>query len=137
MAWTEMSAKDRKGIRQFGTALAVILLVVSGIRALRHHDPHLEALGAIGAGLAALAWIVPVALLPVYRAWMLLAQGLLWINTRILLGLVFFLMVTPLGLLMRLFGRDPMERRFDRRAATYWSKREPLPKDPARFRRQY
>jgi hypothetical protein len=132
-----MAPKDRKGIRQFGTGVPVILLVVAGIRALLHHDPHLGTLGAIAAAVAALAWIVPVALLPVYRAWMLLAEGLLWINTRILLALVFYGMVTPTGLLMRLFGRDPMERRFDRRAATYWSKREPLPKDPARFRRQY
>ena len=137
MGWTELTPKDRRDIRQFGTGVAIILLVVSGIRALRHHDPHLAALGGIAAVAAGLAWLAPVAMLPVFRVWMLLARGLLWINTRILLGLVFYLVVTPLGLMMRLFGNDPMERRFDRKAATYWVRREPLPKDPARFRRQY
>ncbi len=132
-----MTPKDRRDIRQFGTGVAVILAVVIGIRALRHHDPHVVTLGAIALAAAALAWTVPVVLLPLFRLWMLLASGLLWVNTRILLGLVFYVMLTPLGLVSRLFGQDPLERRFDRNASTYWARRAPLSKDPARFRRQY
>jgi len=137
MSWIDLRPGDRRQIREFGTGLAVILLAVSGVRALRGHDPRIFGLG-VAAGVALLlAWGAPRLMLPVFRAWMLLARGLLWVNTRLLLGIVFFLLVTPMGLLARLFRRDPMERRFDASAPTYWSRRPPLPKDPERYRHQY
>ena len=58
---------------------------------------------------------------------MRLAEVLAWINTRILLSVVFFGMVTPMGLVMRWLGRDPMRRGFDRGAATYRVNRQPRP----------
>jgi hypothetical protein len=50
---------------------------------------------------------------------MVFGCGLGWINTRILLGAVFFLMVVPMGVVMRLAGRDPMARTFDPALDTY------------------
>ena len=46
-----------------------------------------------------------------------------WINTRLILGIFFYLILTPVGLIMRLFGRDPLHRKLDRKATTYWEKR--------------
>lgn len=61
--------------------------------------------------LAALGLAYPKALAPVYRLWMKFGHIMGVINSRILLGLVFFLMITPLGAGMRLFGWDPIRRR--------------------------
>ena len=56
-----------------------------------------------------------------------LGEVLAWINTRIILGVVFYGVVTPLGLLMRLFSRDPMRRQFDRAGESYRIPRVPRP----------
>ena len=63
---------------------------------------------------------------PIYTGWMRFAFVLGWINTRLILGLFFYLILTPVGLFMRLIGRDALHRKFDPKANTYWVKREPM-----------
>ncbi len=86
-------------------------------------------LSALLAGFG-LAW--PAALHYPYRGWMTLGHALGWINSRILLSLVFYLVVTPMGAIMRLFGHDPMRRSFDPQAPSYRVPREPRPGDHMR-----
>ena len=68
--------------------------------------------------LVIMALAVPASLRPVYKVWMHFASILGWVNTRIILGLIFFLMFLPLGLIMRLFN-DPMRRNMDKSIETY------------------
>jgi hypothetical protein len=68
--------------------------------------------------LAAMALIYPRSLGPVYTVWMRFADVLGWINTRIILGVIFFLIFFPFGMLMRLFN-DPMRRKMDPSADSY------------------
>ena len=68
--------------------------------------------------LAAMALIYPRSLGPVYSVWMRFADVLGWINTRIILGVIFFLIFFPFGMLMRLFN-DPMRRKMDPSADSY------------------
>jgi hypothetical protein len=65
-----------------------------------------------------MALLLPASLGPVYRVWMRFADVLGWINTRIILGLVFFAVFFPIGLIMRLFN-DPMRRKMDQAIDTY------------------
>lgn len=67
--------------------------------------------------LLAIAW--PAALAEVHKCWMHFGRVLEWINTRIILGVVFFLIFTPLGLMMRMVGKDTLNKRWDSRLATY------------------
>lgn len=71
---------------------------------------------AVVLSLAALA--VPDGLRPIYRVWMRFAEILGWINTRIILGLIFYVIFVPFGFLMRLV-RDPMRRKLDQHADSY------------------
>lgn len=71
-----------------------------------------------------------------YKAWMKFAHALGWVNTRIILSIVYFLIFTPLALIFRLIGKDPMERRFDE-AGSYWVKREAKEFRPEDYRRQF
>jgi len=73
----------------------------------------------------ALAW--PRSLTQVYRLWMTVGEVLGWINTRIILGVIFYLLFTPLGLLMRLRGRNPMRRTLTPEAESYRVVRQPRP----------
>jgi hypothetical protein len=82
---------------------------------------------ALFVALALPALVAPTILTPAYRAWMKLAEVLAWINTRLLLGLVFYGVVTPIGFVMRMLGRDPMHRQLDRQAESYRVRCTPRP----------
>jgi hypothetical protein len=71
------------------------------------------------------------------RWWMGLAAFLGRVVTPLVMGLIYFGLVTPLGLLMRLSGKDPMQRRFDPTASSYWIEREPKGPDPTTMERQF
>lgn len=61
----------------------------------------------------------PDLLRPVYRLWMAIGEILGWINSRILLGIVFFAIIFPISLITHLFGYDPMAKRFDPKSKSY------------------
>ena len=63
--------------------------------------------------------VAPQVLKPVFRAWTALGWVLGWINSRIIMSVVFYVIVTPTGVIMRLFGSDPMGRKFDPSCASY------------------
>jgi hypothetical protein len=67
--------------------------------------------------------VLPGALRPVYSFWMGLAHILGWINTRVILSILFYIVLAPVSLVMRLFGRDVLQKRFDRSRTTYWHER--------------
>jgi hypothetical protein len=72
----------------------------------------------------------------VFLGWMWAAFPIGWTVSHLLLGAIYYLVITPIGLAMRLLGRDPMLRRFDRNATSYWSpRRENV--DPASYFRQF
>lgn len=85
---------------------------------------------------AAVALLRPAWLGPIHRAWMVFAHGLGWLNSRLILGLTFFLIITPIGILLRLFGRDPLCRRFDPRSVSYRNPRAHAP-EPAEMERPF
>lgn len=79
----------------------------------------------VGLGLVFGAWglIWPAGLKPVYKAWMSLAVVLGWFMSRLLLGVVFYLAVTPIGLIMRLVGKDVLDLKM-RDRDSYWHLRD-------------
>jgi len=95
--------------------------------------PYLYSASAFFAFFAAVA---PMALLPLFRLWVRFAMFLGWLNTRLILGLVFYLMITPLGLIIRLAGTDLLDEKIDKKAESYWKKRPPAP-GPARYEKSY
>jgi hypothetical protein len=80
-----------------------------------------------------LAW--PRSLTHVYRLWMRVGEVLGWINTRLILGAIFYLLFTPLGLYMRLRGQDPMRRTLAPEAESYRVERQSRP--AAHMRHQF
>lgn len=114
----------RRAITSFAMIVSTALLVIALYQRWRGAKPWVVVtLISIAAVLSVLSVVAPSLLRPVYRGWMRFGEVLGWINTRIILTLVFFLVVTPIGLLMRLFGRSPMEPA--RRGGSYWSDVEP------------
>lgn len=103
---------------------------------LRWRTPWSLALLLIATSLLTLALLAPRVSAPIERRLAHFGQLFAIAFTWLVLGLLFFLLFTPVRLLLALFRRDPLQRRPDPRRASYW---EPLPPAPApeRFNRQY
>ena len=80
--------------------------------------------------------LFPSALRPIQRGWMAFAVALGHFNTRVILTVLFYLVLTPVGFVMRLF-RDPLDRSLADRNASQWIKRELQPVEPSRYERQF
>jgi len=126
----------KKNVRNFGFLFGGIFLAAAVYMFFRGNGAWVWAgLGALlfGAGGAALYPLMK----PVYTAWMLFAFALGWVNTRVLLGVFFYLVMTPLGLFLRLSGKDLLDEKIDRNAASYWIKRKRTPFDRNRLERMF
>ena len=73
----------------------------------------------VGAVVAAWALLHPASLYLLQRPWMIFADVAGWVNTRIILVLLFYGLILPIGFIMRLFGYDPMQRKIDRQCQSY------------------
>ncbi len=105
---------DRAGLRRFGLTTGAIIAGLFGLALpllLGHRLPLWP--WVIFAVLGTAALLIPETLGPVYRVWMKFGALLGAINSRIILAIFFFLVIFPAGLLRRLFGGDPLRRRFD------------------------
>lgn len=111
---------DRKGLREFGLITGGILVALFGLFfpwALARPIPYWP--WVVAGVLALWALAAPVSLRPAYRAWMRLALLLSRITTPVIMALVYFLVITPVALIQRSMGRDPMARRFDPNRQSY------------------
>ena len=127
--------RETKQLQSFG-------LIVGGIFALigiwpiiwRGQPPRLWSL-ILGGLLVGLALVWPRSLTQVYRLWMTVGEVLGWINTRIILGVLFYVLFTPMGLFMRLRGKDPMRRTLAPEVESYRVVRQP--RSPAHMMHQF
>ena len=90
----------------------------------------------LGSALILLGMVWPRALIYPNKAWMKLAEMLSFVMTRLILGVVFFLIVTPIGVIKRLFGWDPLSRRRGR-SASYWTTYSERQRDPRHYEKMY
>ncbi|MBD3267993.1 sxtJ [bacterium] len=128
-----------KDLRKFGIMMAIILTVISLITLWRGHMAATYVLWAI-AGVVFLlpALLLPSSLRPIFGVWMKFAFALGWFNSRVILSLTFFLLFTPISLVQKIIGRDPMDRKFpDPTKSTYWHDRSREQTDPKHFQRQF
>ena len=117
---------DRQSLKKFGITMGIAFIVISLLIFIRHRHSPLPAL-IISAIFFISAVFVPPALKPVYIVWMRLAYVLSWINTRLILVVIFYLIFTPFALILRLLKKDPLDRKIDKTKESYWIKKEDRP----------
>lgn len=131
----QLKTADRD-LRKFGLMVGGVFAVL-GLLFLWRHKAHWPYFLWPGAALIGFGAILPRALKYVYIAWMSVAFVLGFIISHIILGLFFFFVITPIGLLARLFGQDFLSLKLDAKAKSYWLPREPKSKSPADYERQF
>jgi hypothetical protein len=109
--------------RRFGLTVGAAFLVLAAIAWWRGRMPGLIAFGSLGGLLVLAGLAIPGKLGPIYRSWMGLAALLSKVTTPIFMGIVYFLMLTPLGVVLRLLGRHPLGR--PNSTNSVWVSREP------------
>lgn len=138
MQWSDISfhPSDRT-LRQF----VGLCLLCTGLIALRRFcfqearaSDFALVMAAAGVGIAGL-W-KPQSIRPIYVGWMIVVFPVGWLVSRLLLAGVFYLLLTPIGLLFRLCGRDPLTIRFPTNETTYWTAK-PAPRGPRSYFRQF
>ena len=114
---------DKKDLRSFGVMIGIIFLLIAGFLFYKEKESFqifLYVAGAfIGFGL-----IIPIILKPIYIVWMTFAVVLGWFMTRFILSLLFYVIITPIGVVLRIFGKDFLEIKKQSVQGSYWNQRD-------------
>jgi ABC-type uncharacterized transport system permease subunit len=122
MSHNEIPELDTKGLRQFGLMLGGILAVVFGLLLPWTWElDNLPNVSWIGAGAVVIGWalIAPDSMRGLYNGWMRVALAIGNVINTIILAIVYFIVITPMGVIMRLIGKDPMRRTLDGNVTSY------------------
>ena len=111
---------DNKAIRDFGILIGIILLIIAGILFYKERESY-ELIIFFGIAFIGLGLGKPIILKPFYLVWMNFAVVLGWLMTRLILGLLFFVVVSPIGLISRLFGKEFLELKNSSLNSSYWN----------------
>ena len=116
----------RRDLRWFGVLLPFFFAIVGALVWQRTGVVSLAAvLWAVGGAISTSFALWPASRRRIYVGWMYAVYPIGWTVSHLLLGIVYFLVMTPIGLTMRVLRLDPMARRFDRAASSYWVHRYP------------
>ena len=120
--------------RGFGLTLGAVGALVTAHALWRGRGALAIGAGVLAVALLGAALVVPAVLRGPRRAWMGLAHALGWVNTRILLSVVFLLVLTPVGVALRLLGWDPLRRR---PVGPGWTPYPERRRDPRHYEKMY
>ena len=127
----------RKELLWFGPLFAVFVGII-GILLIQKWAAYQAAWWLWGAAavIIVIYYLLPPVRRPLYRSWIYAVVPIGWVVSHLLLAVIYYFLLTPIGLLMRLFNYDPLKRRLDRSQVTYWIAREKH-HDPASYFKQY
>ena len=111
---------EKSDLRNFGIIVGIILLIISGFLFWKEKESF-QIFLAIGITLFFTAIAIPFVLKPVYWIWMIFGIILGWFMTRVILSLLFYVVFTPIGLILRFFGKQFLELRWDNSKESYWN----------------
>jgi len=122
-----------KELRQFGLLVGGVFSIIGLWPMFLRGEPLRLWAVVLGSLLILSGSLVPTWLAPVHRGWMWVGHVLGWINTRIILGVIFYGLITPIGIAFRMLGKDTMRQSFSDTSSTYRVNRQPRPRAHMKF----
>jgi len=141
-----LAETTKKDYRIFGMVLGTLFMFIWVVRVWIRGEviadsftvhPVVSTLGCLGLTLFVLGLLIPAALKYPYIPFFYLGRTVAWLNTVLLLFLSYVLVIVPTGLFLKVFKKDPMNRKLDPDAASYWSPREDRKKKSIISERQF
>ncbi len=129
---------SRRELRQFGGIMLVGCAVVGAVLRWYGHPSAAAVVWAIGTIVGVLGLIIPPAAKPVYLFLSLVSWPVGWVMSYVILGIVYYIVITGTGMVFRLLGRDPLQLNRDPSATTYWKPKVlPRPEEKQRYFSQF
>lgn len=121
--------------RRFGLLVGAAFVVLGGVARWRGHPTTSLVFWTLGGALLAGGLLIPGRLGPIHRGWMALALAISKVTTPIVMGIIYFVVITPAGVLLRWFGHRPLTH--GSAAATAWVARSSGPSGRGDMKRQF
>lgn len=127
---------SKKELREFALTVGSVLAIFGALAWWRHKGFYPFFIGG-GLGLIAAGFLIPSVLKPIQKLWMGLALVMGAVMSRVILSILFYLVLTPLGLAARLAGKQFLDLKFKEAKTSYWIERPRLKKVPADYEKQF
>ncbi|MBL7157983.1 MAG: hypothetical protein ISS91_00520 [Candidatus Omnitrophica bacterium] len=127
---------EKKHLREFGLTIGIILCFLGGIGLWRGKEiyPYFFTVGGI---FIVTGVFIPFILKPLQKAWMGFSIILGFFVSRIIMTILFYFVLTPIGIIMRLLGKDLLDQKIDKNKVSYWHQRDAKQKDAKSYENQY
>ena len=126
----------QKELKKFGYSVGGVLLII-GIVSYFLGGKFSIYFTSIGLFLAVLGLSLPEVLLPLQKLWMAFDVILGFIMTRVILSILFYIVITPIGFVARIFGKDFLDEKIDKTKSSYWNYREKKEYDKTSTEQQF
>tara|TARA_B100000029_G_scaffold122581_1_gene115923 strand:+ start:82 stop:486 length:405 start_codon:yes stop_codon:yes gene_type:complete len=126
-----------KQLRQFGLLMAGVFSFFGAVFIYKKWIIAAWILGVLMMFFLGMGLTVPMGLLPIHRKWMRFAEVVGNFNAKVILGLAYFLVFTPIRIISSVFREDPLRRKFELDKKSYWLDCEPRDSDPKRYEKQF
>ena len=114
---------SKKDLRNFGITIGIVLLLIAGFLFFKEKELFQTFLYIAGA-FVVIGLILPTILKPIYLIWMTFAVIIGWIMTRVILSLFYYTIITSIGVIMRTFGKDFIDKTKVIYTDSYWNQRD-------------
>jgi hypothetical protein len=128
--------ESKNDLKKFGLTVGTVLLLI-GALLFYFTKPSAIYFAGIGGFLILSGLIAPTILKPLNKAWMSLAIVLGFVMTRVILSILYFLILTPIGLIAKVFGKKFLDLKIDKNKTSYWEIREKRSFSPEEYERQF
>jgi len=126
-----------KKLKQFGKGGAVFFIILGALLAMKGSTKASFFFFAFSAFLFTGGFLMPKVLYPVYIVITKVGHVIGWINTRIILLLIYYVIVTPIGVFMKILGKDNIKKKIKKDLASYWEEKDFVISDIEKLEKQY
>jgi len=128
--------EEKTDLRKFGVTVGIVILLISAALYLLDKDSFIY-FGIIGILLLLFGIILPNLLKPLNKVWMTLAIILGWFMSRVILFILYYVIITPIGFFLKLIGKDFLHLKIDKNSQSYWEIRKKKITEQIDYERQF
>ncbi len=128
--------EEKTDLRKFGVTVGIVILLISASLYFLDKDSFIY-FGIIGILLLLFGIILPNLLKPLNKVWMTLAIILGWFMSRVILFILYYVIITPIGFFLKLIGKDFLHLKIDKTSQSYWEIREKKITEQIDYERQF